>query len=214
MRLSEKYRPTSLDAVVGQDKAVAVARTLMSKGIGGGAVWISGPTGTGKTTIARILADSIAEKTFITECAADDVGAEWFDYFRATAGMFGWGRGGRVWIINEAHGLRAGTIRKLLELLETLPPHVSIIFTTTLAGEDFLFDGQQDAGPLLHRCAPVRLTSQGVSKPFAAVLARIAREEGFGELAESRAARIVQDAKNSMRGAIAALETSMVGGGA
>ncbi len=51
MRLYEKYRPDSLDGVLGQDRAVTRIGRMMDGGIGGRAFWLSGASGTGKTTL-------------------------------------------------------------------------------------------------------------------------------------------------------------------
>ena len=40
MKLTEKYRPTALQAVVGQPKAVAVVSRFMDRGLGGNAFWV------------------------------------------------------------------------------------------------------------------------------------------------------------------------------
>ena len=74
MRLYEKYRPTSLGDVLGQDKAVQCLRRMVeANGIAGRAFWISGATGVGKTTIARIIAKTIADPFFVDEFdSADD----------------------------------------------------------------------------------------------------------------------------------------------
>ena len=55
MRLYEKYRPKTIDDVVGQPKACEQVRRMIAQGVGGRAVWISGPSGAGKTTLARII---------------------------------------------------------------------------------------------------------------------------------------------------------------
>ena len=47
MRLYEKHRPTTLDAVLGQDRAVTRLRRMLESGIGGRAFWISGSSGVG-----------------------------------------------------------------------------------------------------------------------------------------------------------------------
>ena len=58
--LYEAYRPTTWSDVVGQDKIVAKLRALMRRGLGGRAFWISGQSGTGKTTIGRLIAAEVA----------------------------------------------------------------------------------------------------------------------------------------------------------
>jgi len=53
--LFEKYRPSSFDEVLGQDKAKEKAKLLLSRSWGGRAWWISGASGTGKELIATFL---------------------------------------------------------------------------------------------------------------------------------------------------------------
>ena len=56
MRLSDKYRPKSFAEVIGQDKAVTILKRLTSRAWGGRAYWLAGNSGTGKTTLAWVLA--------------------------------------------------------------------------------------------------------------------------------------------------------------
>ena len=58
MSLYETSRPATFDAVVGQERAVKVRSRLS---LGGRAFWITGSSGTGKTTLARIIAGQVAE---------------------------------------------------------------------------------------------------------------------------------------------------------
>ncbi len=62
MKLFETHRPKTLDAVLGQDKAIKTIQRVFERGIGGRALWISGASGTGKTTLARLIADHIADE--------------------------------------------------------------------------------------------------------------------------------------------------------
>ena len=45
--LHEQYRPTALEQVIGQRKAVAQVRKVLSRGWGGRAWFITGPSGSG-----------------------------------------------------------------------------------------------------------------------------------------------------------------------
>ena len=214
MRLYEKYRPARLDDVLGQDKAVARIRRMLESGIGGRAFWISGASGTGKTTLARIIAANIADDFFVTEYdSADDVGAADLDSIRHAMHLTALGKGGRAWIVNEAHGLRKPIIRQLLGILERLPSHCVFIFTTTKDGEESLFDEQIDANPLLSRCIVVKLTNQGLADAFAERAREIAQSEGLDGQSIAAYKRLVQRSRNNMRAVLQAIESGdMLGG--
>jgi replication-associated recombination protein RarA len=209
VNLAEKYRPTTWEQVVGQDRAVATLRRIEERsGFGGRAVWISGPSGTGKTTIARIIAHSVADPFFTREYhSADQLTAAELAECERTMYLTAWGKGGRAFIINEAHGLRAQAQRHLDGLLEPVPDRCVWIFTTTWDGEEALFDGI-DARPLLGRCIQVRLTNQGLAQAFGRRAMEIARAEGLDGQPESAYIRLMQrpDVRNSMRAALQAIE--------
>ena len=71
MNLADKYRPTTWGDVVGQEKIVSRLRTLAQRGtLAGRAFWISGQSGTGKTTIARLIAQEVADPFMVAEVDA------------------------------------------------------------------------------------------------------------------------------------------------
>jgi DNA polymerase-3 subunit gamma/tau len=181
MNLYEKYRPTTLDQVIGQDKAVKTISRLSQNGLQGRAFWISGASGTGKTTLARIIASMVADDYSITEFdSADTLTVSELDTINSNSCTFGFGaKNGRAIIVNESHRLRAQTIARLLGILERIPSHVVWIFTTTKEGETKLFDDQIDASPLLSRCICLSLTNQGLNKVFAQHCLDIARAENL-----------------------------------
>ena len=200
MQLYEKYRPKTLNDVIGQTKAVKVIKRLIQNGAGGRCFWISGASGTGKTTLARIIADHIADEWFIMEFdSADSLSVSAIDKIERDMHYFASGKGGRAYIINEAHGLRKQAIRRLLGLLERIPEHVVFIFTTTKEGEAGLFEDQIDASPLLSRCTKIQLTNQGLAKVFAEHCRQIATKENLNGKPVQSYVKLAQNCKNNCR---------------
>jgi len=206
--LFEKYRPTSFDDVLGQDKAIGKVKLLLERGWGGRAWWISGASGTGKTTIARIIAAQKADELYINEFdSADQLSVSEIDRIEQDMSYGAFGKGGKAFVINEAHGLRKPVIRRLLGLLERIPDHVCFIFTTTKQGESSLFDDQIDANPLLSRCAKIELTNQGLANVFAEHCQTIAKTENLNGKALQAYVRLAQKCKNNCRQMLMAIET-------
>ena len=148
--LADRYRPSSWEEVVGQDKVVTRLRTLAKRGgLAGRAYWLSGTqSGTGKTTIARLIAAEVADPFLIEELDAAALTVAQLQALECEMQMSGWGeKSGRAYLINEAHALRKPVIRQLLVLLERIPRHVVIVFTTTTEGQDALFEDFDDACP-------------------------------------------------------------------
>ena len=198
--LYEKYRPKVLDQVIGQDKAVKIIKRLSERGIGGRALWLSGISGSGKTTLARIIADNIADEFYIQEFdSADQLTVSAIDKIEQDMHYFAPGKGGRCFIVNEAHGLRKASIRRLLGLLERIPEHIVFIFTTTKDGEAGLFEDQIDASPLLSRCTKIQLTNQGLAKPFAKHCMEIATKENLNGKPLQSYIRLAARCKNNCR---------------
>ena len=208
MNLYERYRPQTFEQVLGQSKAIRQIQLAGRTGFGGKAFWVSGPSGTGKTTLARIIGRQIADDFCIEEYdSADKLTAEELRKLDNEIGMYGWGKGGRAIVVNESHGLRAPIVRQLLGLLERLPSHVVVIFTTTTDGLALFEDAQTDASPLLSRCIEIRLTSQGLCKPFAARCKEIAEAEGLDGQSIGRYEQLARDCRNNMRRMLMAVES-------
>ena len=167
--LAERYRPTGWADVVGQPKAVAMLQAKAERGqLTGRAYWLSGQSGTGKTTIARLIAGEVASEWDVDEVDAQSLTVAQLRSLEASLSLRGLSdKGGRAIIINEAHGLRRDVIRQLLVTLERIPSHVVWVFTTTCDGQESLFEDYDDASPLLSRCLRVELARRDLARPFA-----------------------------------------------
>lgn len=209
--LTEQYRPKGLDEIVGQDKAVKVCHRLTQRGIGGRAFWISGASGTGKTTLARIIARSMADQLNVEEIDGGELTVPKVDEIKGKLYQTCLGsKRGRAYIVNEAHGLSPTVIRRLLTLLEALPGHTLFVFTTTHVAQKGIFDQRIDASPLLSRCIEVRFTTQGLAKVYAEHVKRIAMAEGLDGRAVEAYVALAQECHNNMRAMLQKVESGVM----
>jgi len=205
--LYEKYRPGTWEEVIGQEKAIERIRITGRRGFGGRAYWISGKSGTGKTTIALILAGEIADPFNIEELDASQLTPSKVSQIEKDSLQFGMGeRNGRAYIVNEAHGLRKDTIRQLLVYLERIPEHTLVIFTTTKLGEESLFEDKIDASPLVSRCIEVPLAQRGLAEAFAKRARDIALAEGLDGRDDKQYVRLANSKQSNMRAILQEIE--------
>lgn len=130
----KRCRPKTLDAVVGQDKAVSIIQNAFTKKNVPHVYLISGPSGTGKTTLARIIRDMLGcdPSDFFEQNASDFRGVDSVRDIRARMGYSGLSKGKvRVYYLDEVHHMTGIAQNAALKMLEDTPKHVYFILSTT-----------------------------------------------------------------------------------
>ena len=208
IQLHEQHRPTSWADLIGQDKIAAKVDLLRKRGLAGRAYWISGSSGTGKTCVARLLANEVAEPYNVDEFDAGELTPSRLRDIERRSASRGLGdKTGLAYVVNESHALRRDTIARLLVTLERLHSHCLWAFTTTNSGEAELFEDCHDAAPLLSRCIKLELTRRDLTRAFALRVKHIAEAENLDGRPVAQYERLLKDCRNNMRMAIQRVES-------
>jgi DNA polymerase-3 subunit gamma/tau len=216
---ARKYRPQGFEQVVEQDHVTRTLMNAIAAGRVSHAILFTGPRGTGKTTVARILAkamncaqgptptpcNSCRSCVEITEGHAADV----FEIDGASNNSVDQVRELRenlkympshsrykIYIIDEVHMLSLAAFNALLKTLEEPPAHVLFIFATT--------EAQKIPVTILSRCQRHDLRRMDLSA-IVAQMARICEQEGVS-IAEESLTLIAREAGGSMRDALSLLD--------
>lgn len=133
-----KYRPISWGDVLGQDAVVDSIKSALKKATRPHSYLFTGPSGTGKTTIARILAKHLdIDATNIIEVdAASNNGVDVMRDLMAPLRYQGFGDSpNKLVIVDECHMLSKGAWNSLLKTVEEPAAHVFFCFCTTESGK-------------------------------------------------------------------------------
>ena len=152
LALYRKYRPKELDEVVGQSEIKKILASSVKNGTISHAYLFSGPRGTGKTTMAKILAKMVnclepVDGNACNKCesclnvlnsndvieidAASNNGVDEIRELREKASLVPSNSKYKVYIIDEVHMLTTQAFNALLKTLEEPPKHVIFILATT-----------------------------------------------------------------------------------
>ena len=152
LALYRKYRPKELNEVVGQSEIKKILANSVKKSTITHAYLFSGPRGTGKTTMAKILAKMVnclnpVDGNACNNCencknilnsndvieidAASNNGVDEIRELREKANLVPSSGKYKVYIIDEVHMLTTQAFNALLKTLEEPPKHVIFILATT-----------------------------------------------------------------------------------
>ena len=172
LALYRKYRPETFADVVGQDHVVSILKKSLADGNTAHAYLLTGSRGTGKTTIARIIAHELGTSTndMYEIDAASNRGIDDIRDLRENVRTLPFDSKYKVYIIDEVHMLTKEAFNALLKTLEEPPAHAVFILATT----------ELDKVPetIISRCQ-----TYVFKKPSEQVLANqvidVAKEEGY-----------------------------------
>ena len=133
MELYRKYRPKKLDELVGQNSIVKMLQSMIDKNRIPHAILLTGQSGCGKTTIARILRKELkcGKHDFNELNCADNRGIEDIRKIRRRMKQVAISGKCRIWLIDEAHKLTNDAQNALLKMLEDTPSHIYFMLATT-----------------------------------------------------------------------------------
>jgi DNA polymerase-3 subunit gamma/tau len=217
--LYRKYRPQDFDEVVGQEAIVRTLKNAISSGQVRQAYLFAGPRGTGKTSLARILAKglncvqgptpnpdkvcnacvTIANGTSLDVVEMDAASQRGIDDIREirervvlqpAEGRY------KVYILDEAHQLTDAAWNALLKLIEEPPPHLVFVFCTT--------DLSKVLPTVRSRCQTFVFARPRLPE-LVRYLRRVADGEGI-QVPDQALALVARGARGSFRDAVSTLD--------
>jgi DNA polymerase III subunit gamma/tau len=217
--LYRKWRPRTFGEVVGQEHVVRTLRNALITERIHHAYLFAGPRGTGKTTLARLLAKAVnclapEEQRPCNECAicqavnegrlldlieidaASNTGVDDVRELRERVGFRPNEARYKVYVVDEVHMLSNAAFNALLKTLEEPPPHAIFVLATT--------ESHKIPATVLSRCQRFDFHRIPVNK-IAARLEWVAEQERI-QADQQSLALIARQATGSMRDAISLLD--------
>jgi len=196
--LYRAYRPQSFDEVRGQEQVTETLKAAIKNKKIAHAYLFCGGRGTGKTSVARILAKElgVSDKDLYEIDAASNTGVDNIRELREGVNVVPFESPYKFYIIDEAHMLSKAAFNAFLKTLEEPPPHAIFVLATT--------EREKIPDTIQSRCE-IYIFKQPSREMLAETVADVAKSEGYA-LERSAAELVALLAEGSFRDSLSILQ--------